>query len=103
MSKVTSHYEEAIRLARTTYVKGNTQLALGLTSTVPTDAAGWIAIFNRGNNLAPGGTLAYQGAAVDSTGVVGVVSTDATQVAISRPNYEQLAAATTTVVAASEM
>ncbi|MFT7686984.1 MAG: type IV pilus assembly protein PilA, partial [Candidatus Azotimanducaceae bacterium] len=37
MTKVTSHYEEAVRLARSTYVKGNTQVALGLTSTVPTD------------------------------------------------------------------
>lgn len=102
MSKVTSHYEEAIRLARTTYVKGNTQVALGLTSTVPTDASGWIAIFNRGDNLAPGGGLAYQGAVDDAAGAVGVVSTDELQVAISRPNYEQLSSETTTVVAASE-
>ena len=48
MTKVTSHYEEAVRLARATYVKGNTQVALGLTSSVPTDTSGWIAIFNPG-------------------------------------------------------
>ena len=28
MTKVTSHYEEAVRLARTTYVKGNTRSSL---------------------------------------------------------------------------
>ena len=29
MAKVNSHYEEAVRLARSTFVKGNTQTALG--------------------------------------------------------------------------
>ena len=55
MTKVTAHYEEAIRLARTTYVKGNVQLALNLASTVPTNAADWVSIFNRGGSVAPGG------------------------------------------------
>jgi type IV pilus assembly protein PilA len=101
MTKVTSHYEEAIRLARTTYVKGNTQVALGLNNTVPTDASGWTAIFNRGDNLAPGGGLAY-GASSNSNGVIGVVSTSAASVTITRPVYEEITADTTTVIAASE-
>jgi type IV pilus assembly protein PilA len=101
MTKVNSHYEEAVRLARSTYVKGNTQTALGLPSTVPTDASGWIAMFNPGGNLAPGGGAAY-GAAVDNTtGAVGVVG-GATQVVISRPAYSQLTADSTTIIAASE-
>ena len=103
MTKVTSHYEEAVRLARTTYVKGNTQLALGLASTVPTDVPGWIAIFNRGNNLAPGGGSAYvSGAAIDATGAVGVTCTSAAQVTIAKPAYADLSADSTTVIAASE-
>lgn len=103
MTKVTSHYEEAIRLARTTYVKGNVQVALNLTSTVPTNAADWISIFNRGDSLAPGGGPAYLAAAADDTlGAVGVISTDATQVVISRPAYQDLASDSTTVIAASE-
>lgn len=104
MTKVTSHYEEAIRLARTTYVKGNVQIALNLTSTVPAAAAGWIAIFNRGDSLAPGGGPAYLAAAADDTlGAVGVVSTDITQVVISRPAYQDLSADSTPVIAADEM
>ncbi len=102
MTKVTSHYEEAIRLARTTYVKGNTQVALGLSSTVPTTASGWTLIFNRGLNNAPGGGLAYGAGANNTTGAVGVVSTDATQVTITRPAYQDLSADTTTVIALSE-
>lgn len=102
MTKVTSHYEEAIRLARTTYVKGNVQSALNLSSTVPADASAWILIFNRGNNAAPGGGEAYQATAVDATGVVGVVSTSTAQVIITKPAYVDLTADTTTVIAASE-
>jgi prepilin-type N-terminal cleavage/methylation domain-containing protein len=65
MVKVTSHYEEAVRLARSTYVKGNTQVALGLTSTVPATAADWIDLFNPQSNLAPGGGNAYVAADTD--------------------------------------
>ena len=104
MTKVTSHYEEAVRLARTTYVKSNTQVALGLVNTAPTDVAGWITIFNRGGNLAPGGGVAayIDGAADDVNGAVGVECTSGDQVTIHRPNYEEIAAETTVVIAASE-
>jgi len=98
MTKVVSHYEEAARLARSTYVKGNTQTALGLTSTVPADTSGWIAIFNPGSNLAPGGTLAYQAAVNDDTGVVGVNGSQTT-ITVTRPAYEDLTTATTTIAA----
>ena len=101
MTKVNSHYEEAVRLARTTFVKGATQTALGLGSTVPTDAAGWISQFNPGGNLAPGGGNAYQGTAVDLSGVVGVAG-DNTAVTITRPQYADYTAQVATVVAASE-
>ncbi len=103
MTKVTSHYEEAVRLARSTYVKGNVQTALNISSTVPTNASEWITIFNRGNNLAPGGTLAYQGSAIDSLGVVGVVSTSTASVTVTKPQYQDLGAATTTITALSEI
>jgi type IV pilus assembly protein PilA len=103
MAKVTSHYEEAVRLARTTYVKGSTQVALGLDSTVPVNASGWISAFNPGGNLAPGGGAAYLGTANDTTGAVGVVSTDATNVVISRPEYQDLDATSQTITAASSL
>ena len=100
VAKVSSNYEEAVRVARSTYVKGNTQLALGLDSTVPTDTSGWINIFNPGGSLAPGGGQAYVAtAADDAKGAVGV-SGDVTSITISRPNYQDLTAATTTITAA---
>ena len=102
MTKVNSHYEEAIRLARTTYVKANTQNALGLPTNTPTDASGWIALFNPGGNFAPGAQVNAYGASVDdTTGVVGVAGNDTT-VTITRPAYQDLTTDSTVVIAASE-
>ncbi|MEX0943499.1 MAG: prepilin-type N-terminal cleavage/methylation domain-containing protein [Pseudomonadales bacterium] len=104
MTKVNSHYEESIRLARTTYVKGNTQNALGLTITTPSTVSGWINLFNPAGNFAPGAQVNAYGAAVDSaTGVVGVAVSGADSVTITRPAYQDLSLATITVIAASEM
>jgi len=100
MAKVTSHYEEAIRLARTTYVKGSTQVALGLTSTVPTTVSGWIDSFNPGGNLAPGSGPAYLGTADDTTGAIGV-AVSAGEVTITRPVYQDLLTANQIITAAS--
>ena len=108
MTKVTSHYEEAVRLARTTYVKGNTQAALGLTPNIPSDFATWDATFNRGGNLAPGGSgfPAYLSGALAATniaaGQVGVTVATTLSVTLVRPAYEDLSAATTVITAASE-
>ena len=49
MTKVNTHYEEAVRLTRSTIVKGSTQRALGLTDTTPTTVDGWIALYNPEN------------------------------------------------------
>jgi type IV pilus assembly protein PilA len=106
MTKVTSHFEEAVRLTRSTIVKGNTQRALGLTETTPSTAAGWISLYNPGGNFAPGAqTNAYATAAVDATGVVGVGATGAgisVLVSITRPAYEDLSTTTTTINAQNE-
>ena len=91
MTKVNSHYEEAVRLTRSTFVKGNTQNALGLTNTTPTDSGGWIALYNPGGSLAPGGGAAYQATINATSGAVGV-AVSGTVVTISKPNYEDLAA-----------
>ena len=93
MTKVNAHYEEAVRISQSTYVKGNTQDALALTNTVPTSAAGWIAIYNPGLKNAPGGqTNAYAAAADATNGVIGVVSTSGSLVTVSRPAYLDLTA-----------
>lgn len=96
MAKVNTHYEEAIRLTRATIVRGNTQTAMGLTDTTPTNAAGWIALYNPGGALAPGGGNAYQAAANNTTGAIGVAVEDSV-VTISRPAYEDLTAASTDI------
>ena len=69
---------------------------------MPAAASGWIDIINPGGNLAPSGDAAYADAAVDATGVVGVVG-DATSVTISKPAYQDLSAETEIITAASEM
>ncbi len=103
MTKVTAHYQEAVRLARSTYTKGATQTALGLASTVPTAAAAWILIFNPQGNLAPGGGAAYAAGAADATtGAIGV-TTGKSSVTISMPGYEDLTAASTEVTAADQL
>jgi len=106
MTKVNDHYENAIRATRATYVKGNTQIALGLPSTVPTDNAGWIGVYNPQETLAPGGGLAYQEAADSTTGVIGVTGVYGAglqSVTIIRPAYaDYLTPDTTTITAAEE-
>ena len=96
MTKVNSHYEEAVRLTRSTFVKGNTQNALGLNNTTPSTAAGWIALYNPGGNLAPGGGNAYQTAVNNASGAVGV-SAGGVLVTLVKPAYQDLSADTTII------
>ena len=69
---------------------------MALTNTTPTNAAGWIAIYNPGLKNAPGGTLAYAASTNATTGVIGVAATTTT-VTVSRPKYLELTAAAATV------
>jgi type IV pilus assembly protein PilA len=89
MTKVNSHYEEAVRNSRSTFVKGNTQNALGLTNTTPTTAAGWIALYNPGGNLSPGGAPAYSTVANAASGTVQVTA-GGVLVTIVKPDYKEL-------------
>ena len=54
MAKVNAHFEEAKRLAETTFVQAYVQTALGRTASPPATVAEWVAIFDRGGSLAPG-------------------------------------------------
>lgn len=101
MTKVTSHYEEAIRLSKSTYVKGNTQIALNLAYTVPSTALGWIAIYNPGGNAAPGGGDAYDTTAADTKGVILISAVTATSVTVNRPLYLKLLADNQTMTSTS--
>ena len=59
MTKVTANFEEAVRLARSTFVKDKTRVTIGLAASAPNDTDGWIDIFNKTGVLAPGGGPAY--------------------------------------------
>ena len=52
MTKIQAHYEEAKRLADTTFVKGHTQISLSISVSVPSDVSGWIDLFDRTGTLA---------------------------------------------------
>jgi type IV pilus assembly protein PilA len=108
MGKVKAHFEEARRLTDTTFVKGHVQLSLGQPATVPSDATGWIAIYNQSGSLAPGGGNAFaDGAADDTTGQVGLVVTGtfpaSASIAISLPGYQDLVANTVTITSATSL
>ncbi len=102
MARVNAQFESAIRVSRSTFVKGNTQIALGLSSTVPTSSEGWITLFNPQSALAPGGGTAYQTSPDNTSGVIGV-SGNAASISIVRPSYLDYSTnVTATVVAADE-
>ena len=60
MSKVSSAYESAIRVGQNEFAKDSTRLTVGLPPTLPSNAMGWIAVFDEsGEALAPGGGPMY--------------------------------------------
>lgn len=107
MAKVNAHFEEAKRLVETTFVKAHVQIALGVTVSTPDTVAEWIAIFDRGGTLAPGGGSAFDAGTGNAvTGQIGVqvagtfAGGDA-EVTITRPAYEELTESARTILAAS--
>lgn len=120
ITKVKSHYDESIRVIRTTFTKGHTLQSLGMSNNkVPTNQLGWVAIVNPGGVLAPGGGSAYSDdtSGNDTTGAVGLTwntgdsaSTFADDiVTIVRPAYpnaeaeNSLSLETTVIAAASQI
>ena len=103
MTKINAQYETAIKVTKTTMVKGSTQRALNLTETTPSTRVGWISIYNPGESLAPGGGDAYAEAADATTGAIGVVVSGAgvtTVVTLTKPAYADLTADAETIAAA---
>ena len=102
ISKVNSHYEEAVRVSKATYSKGATRRALGLSDDVPVDTGQWIDIYGA-DALAPGGGSAYSttAAGIAATGAIGVVAT-ASSVTLVMPQYGDFAADKTETITAEE-
>ena len=95
MARVTSNYEEAVRVTKATFSKGATRRALGLADDdVPTTAAEWIDVYGA-TALAPGGGSAYIDGAADGTlgaiGVALVASSTTGDVTLTMPDYGDLA------------
>lgn len=106
MSKVLAHWEESKRLTETTFIKGHVQTTLYQTVTIPTDDAGWIQIFNSGNQPAPrGGNAFISGAGDGATGQIGVTYSGSfpttAEMVLDLPAYEDLTATSITITAAS--
>ena len=101
MTKIQAHYEEAKRLADTTFVKGHTQISLSISVSVPSDVSGWIDLFDRTGTLAPGGGPAFvNGAADDGTGALGVAISGTfpnQTIVLARPKYGELTAELTSI------
>ena len=101
MAKVNSHFEDVVRVTRTTMLRGNAQVAMGLPDATPATADAWIALYNPDGVLAPGGGAAYAEAADEDTGAIGVTG-DADSVTLTRPEYEELDEQTVTINAADQ-
>jgi type IV pilus assembly protein PilA len=102
MARVSSNYEEAVRVSKATYSKGATRRALGLSDDVPADTGEWIAIYGT-TALAPGGGSAYSttAAGIAATGAIGVVAT-ASSVTLVMPQYGDFTADKTETITAEE-
>ena len=102
MARVTSNYEQAVRVTKATFSKGATRRALGLSDDVPVDTGEWIAIYGA-DALAPGGGSAYSttAAGIAATGAIGVVAT-ASSVTLVMPQYGDFAADKTETITAEE-
>lgn len=59
MTKVSSNFDQAIRVARNTFQMNETRLAIGLTPATPDTTEDWIALLNANGALSPGGDPAY--------------------------------------------
>jgi type IV pilus assembly protein PilA len=111
-TKVASAYAGAIKNTKSTFAKGVSQEALGLTVNVPNTNASWLALFNPSSTLAPAGGLNQYlvGAVGDATnGSVGIQWTAGTgstgmtgSLILSRPDYKGMGAELTTITRTTE-
>ena len=72
-SKVKSAYESARTVTKNTFVKLAAESAIAGSATYPSDAAGWISIYNPDSTAAPGGGNQFLSTGADDTlGAIGV-------------------------------
>ena len=101
MARASSNFETAVKSAKATFVKGETRIALGLSSGVPSDADFWVSdVFGADAKAPAGGGNAYvTGAPPAASGAVGVSIDTSSALVLTRVVYEELTALTVTVSA----
>jgi len=98
------YYEGAQKHAKAEFAKNMINVATGVTSTLPANAAGWAAEFQTalGDPMVPGtSTDAFDDCSSSSTGQICVTAGSNTSVTIQRPVFFSFAAVASATVAAS--
>ena len=91
MSKVTDHFDEAVRVVKAEMAKQKARSARGANNLLPTSSPAWINVVDEtGKSTAPeGGGPGFAASPSDTNGTVGIAVSGAT-VTITRPGYEEL-------------
>lgn len=100
MSKVTSHYDEAVRVVKAEFAKQKTRFARGNTVLIlPNTGQGWIDVIDDLNkSTAPeGGSRGYHTSAADDTNGIVQVNGDDSSVYVEMPSYEDLTGKNVTI------
>lgn len=106
ISKVNSHYEEAVRVGRAVFTKGSAREAMSGTTSRPQSQQEWLDFFNQSEVDAPGGGSAFEASTTGNaeTGAIGVQSNaDGSEVVIVRPAYSDMVAESATITVDSQV
>lgn len=93
MSKVTNHYDEAVRVIRSHAAKVAAQQARGASASLPADSNAWInTVIDPDNKaLAPiGGVRGFADTADATNGVIHVDASNLQAIRVVRPNFDAL-------------
>jgi len=100
ISKVNSHYKEAVRLSRAVFTKTHAREAMSGASSRPKSLQAWLDLFNKSKVIAPGGGPAFEASLTGNatTGAIGIQSNDnGKEVIIVRPAYIDIVAVSATL------
>ena len=100
-ASVNQYYEEAQELVKATVVKGQANIAMGIASGIPADAAAWVTEFNNAGGTSPTGAVAYISGSTgdgDTSGQIVITTASADAITIERPAYGAFSAVDQTTV-----
>jgi len=106
ISKVNSHYNEAVRLSKAVFMKNQLRAAISGVSSRPKSQQEWIDLFNKSEVIAPGGGPAFEASETGNaaTGAIGIQAKDnGSEVIIVRPAYIDIVAVSATLTVNSEV